>query len=1646
MVSHSGRFGDQDPSLRDRALGALVWLHLAEQDVPLPDLSRAILDAEDFLWAAASGNALYGLPEWIAKPELVLPAEASELNDSLREILLAVTARQDAAKAVRNGDSNKALGETELRELVSATEARDRDLGWRQIRVDVPVILSMRDGASAGLLIGLYVDTDAEGGAEGLSVAGSARTMAAEFQGGLEDGRRAAVGLLQQLGADQALLRPFRSLAVSALGLREPPAGQQEPLRGRSAGLPTALAVLRRAAEIDGFPLPAPEFATTGCIEPSGGLVKMSREAAEIKLAAVESDGWLRGLICPPLSDLGLEGEVETAADLDAAAELIWGGAWLRWKERLFKKSEPRKVLLEAIERYLERFNGAPLERSGPPEVRRRWRLDGSDASHSVSKARIRAGASAVGATAGRLSLDIDEEDLDLIELEERQAEDITSILSDAGEDGDAIPPGDAPATPRIYSWDPFGSDEYHAVVTGGSGDDHTELLRRHTDAWLQEARRPGTIEVPMLFEAVALADALKKSPSPSLSSAIASLLGIDVKRPEYTYLKEAVAEGGLVLSVDGWELVGDDKGQLGTALAELGSNGGRLIIAERGVDGGSAGCAFGDTHSHNELTGLSDSEVEELARSLLETRAGQFLSLRARNQQFAELTRTLPLMQHLVRAAKTLDRPERMTRAVLLKGALLSALENDDQALATVAAAIVETAGAQGTAYRIGVDDLRRAVTVEERRRADGDGDLRDDDVVSLLLRSHVLVEEELGGRSELRFEHSILQLTCIALHLTTLPVDVRWAKLRDGAWNDSRKESLIELCCGLADDPEEIIARLLSDEEDHWDQRLALAARCICEVGRRKFDLARAVISRLFEAIITARPLAERRYLGESLAALVEAPVEGAAETAARVLERPDLPHPVTARLAESMARVGDTRGLNFLTALAHDPGTIRSAIAFDALGELDNSNALLLLEELLISRLCDPGLLSRTNVLTRGGEPELRRLATLLREQRITIAVRQALGLGIASIPSAHGIALAAAVDRRVPWTVRAAVAVRLATRSPLPAPLRELALSPNLPWDWRARLATAMLIGGDTSALGEATMILQYPLSSTERAALVDALAKTQVGRQSLEQYVQDGSGAWSGFTVTLSALLRAGQPGAAEIAIGLVTDDEVNLRVAARLVRSLCDVEEEGWEILAKNLLDNPELDGRDRLTLGVRMEAAGVLDDDTFRSLLLGASGKAPLDLQAALVRARVAATSSWEPLEQMIEDPYSPMAVRVELAAVACAAARDSVSQPLPGCVCHLLTGPALSSAQRAILANAIAQLGKPEHTEVILRSLLDGELLRSRVLRSLVREMLTGPGRVELDQGLKEKLAVAMSQPERRTSIGNASASPALQTRIGERMALYMSAAGTELLEQYLAADEDVLTTELFEQEVPFFEEIVVEELTALERSASGKELEETAAGPDLRQGALREPMDITSFRSWASILAVNPSDRSRSQDFVGDLSQPGPELESWLEGDGPQWPFEAAHRFLLERLRRGGLVRAYEVAFNSNLLETMMRSCLEVGAGRELLDVAAMQAVISRRDVEPFGGENAPTYFYASLGAALWGRNELAVRLMGDCARSLGGEDEETRERMADQGLGTIDEVETLHGLDDRPCMQAMRRVLALATEPEPRAFLP
>lgn len=1616
-------------------MGALVWLHLADDSVSPEELRRVAGDAEDFLWTAADGGALYGLPLWMAEPGIEVPENAAELAVSLTEVMKSIDRRQSATGPLRKQviESHDGFSEEELRRLISATDPRERDLGWRQIRVDVPVTITMRDSTSAGLLIGLYADIDTGSAIDGVSAAGFSRTMAAEFQGGLDDGRRAAIGLLNRLGADQQLISPFRSIAVSALGLREPPPGQQEPLRGRSAGLPLALAILRRASELDGEQLPPPRYAATGCIDQGGELLEMDPSVVAAKLEAVESDGWHDGLICPPHSPDPRATAVKSATTLEEAAELTWGDRWRDWRERLYQNSKPQESLLGSIERYIERFERAPLERSGPPEVIRNWRTN------NVKTREERDGKTGSGdagsSTLGKLSLSSEGKgDQD---SHKGQDDSGLNLALSAGEE--EIEPADVPETlpaARSSLWDPFGFDEGHAILSGGSSDGHTELLRRHTEAWLEEARRPGRAELPLLCEAVALADSLAKTVSgESLPGAIASLLDVDPKGPEYAFIRGSVNDGGLVLAVDGWELVAENEGRrLATALSKLQAKGSRVVIADRGLDAANSAQAFPGLYTHNELTGLSDEEVESVVRGALETRADPFLSLRTRSPQFAELTRTLPLMQHLIAAAKKLNRADSMTRAALLRGALLDALEQDESALEAVAKACADTELSRGPVSRFSAQELRDAVISNEQRLSPavkGGGE----DSISKLLRSRVLVEEGLEEARELRFEHSVLQLTCVAIHLAQLPASQRWEALQNKSWSDPRRDAVIELCCGFAPDPEEIIARLLRDEEDYWDQRLTLTARCICEVGRRKFEPASSVISRLYEAIIVERPGAERRYLSGAIAALVEAKIEGAAEVAIKVIERPGLPHPVTVRLGESLARAGEVRGLNFLTDIAHEGSPRAVSSALDALAELDGSNAVLLLEGLMVSRRCLPNVVRRTAVLKRASKADLGRLAALLRDARITVPVRQALAAAIASVPSAHGISLAAGADIRVPWSVRATVASRLAVRSPLPAPLGKLVMSPNLTRDWRARLAMAMLAGGDRSALEMAIATLQGPLPAAERTALVEALATTSEGRVGLKRYVDQSSREWTGFPVTLSALVRAGDERAAEIAVALIADELVKSEVACRLLRALDDADYEGWETLAEKQLESSALAVEERLPLGMRLARASALREPAFRSLLLLEAGQGPLGPRGSLIEAQVISSGSWAQVENVIADRSLSLGQRNEVAAAACWAVKESARLELPASVLSFVEEEPLSRAQKSLLLTSIARTGNARNAERVVRTALKADLLSGKAFRGLIREVVSAAGHSALNPETRTQLAEAMGTAVERPQRKKAGSRRKLEERIGERIANYLNVAEAQLMDELIDEGEEDAVRDLIERMVPFYGEIVKEELELLDDSV---EVSAPTNGETMPAVSEQLPaMTIDAFRMWTSILAIDPRDQNRSQEFIGTQSRPDPELESWLGGESLRWPEECAHRALLGNVSRYGLSTGYQAAFDSNALESGLRLRLEIGAGRELLDLAALLMMASRAPDGRSKGD-PPTYFYGSLGAALSGQDALAIKLMAKCAELLLAESEkDERRRMVSEGIRTLGEVETLHGFDDVPCTATLQRVLRSAS---------
>jgi len=75
-------------------------------------------------------------------------------------------------------------------------------------------------------------------------------------------------------------------------------------------------------------------------------------------------------------------------------------------------------------------------------------------------------------------------------------------------------------------------------------------------------------------------------------------------------------------------------------------------------------------------------------------------------------------------------------------------------------------------------------------------------------------------------------------------------------------------------------------------------------------------------------------------------------------------------------------------------------------------------------------------------------------------------------------------------------------------------------------------------------------------------------------------------------------------------------------------------------------------------------------------------------------------------------------------------------------------------------------------------------------------------------------------------------------------------------------------------------------------------------------------------------------------------------------------------------------------------------------------------------------------APIFFYAAIGAAMDGNSALAIELVERCVWFLSELVPEMGERMARQGIDTIDELETLHGLDNSNCMRTLRLRLQAA----------
>jgi Protein of unknown function (DUF5663) len=1640
LAERLGRFGEQEAAPRDQAIGALVWLHLANGSASERELTRAATDAEDFLWEAASGDALYGLPQWIAATPCPDAAESEELREALQDIESSIRERQRPAPEHLGGRPE--LGEEEVLELLKGIDPKGRDEAWRSVRSEVPIVMRTREGEAAGLLLGLYVDVgDPSQEKEVLAI--GPQTMAKDFLGGIEDGHRAALALLDELGLDGVMLWKLRHIVVSGLGLREPPDEEDPPLRGRSAGLPVALTLLKRASELDGNPLPPMPNAATGSIRPDGRLESMDVDAKELKLAAVRADGWFQEMLCPPST----EGETPHAelsgtysvADLKAAANSMWGPSWTDWSESLRQRSAPRKSLLEAIWRSLNNRQVLKPSKAIEPDRVLREVVHGKSTrsvSDATGEAREAMGsrASAEAATTAsqpsrppptRFPAEID--NWESWEALSRQARGGGDVEAESQKERRAA---------RERVWDPFGEDERHALLTGGSSEDRARLLERHIDTWLQEAYRAGAVKVPLLVEAPRLGAELgSRGDSENLARALAALLGIDPRRPSGEYLQRALEQGRMVLGLEGWELLDEDAiGALKAALSRFVERGNNLVVTCQASEAASIGVIFPRTHTHNRLQGLSSDQVRTHVLAELDVRADAFLALMERDPRLAELARTPALLQLLCRAVNHLGHPTQMTCARLLEVALRFALPEDGRDLRPFAAAIAAVSGADEMPARISRERLREALL---EQRCSGEARLGEDPCEGLirnLVNSAVLIEEQdVDGADALRFGHPALQTASVAIHLAGLPAGERWSKLKIDERLRPERELLIELCCGIAGNPAEIIERLLDDPVDPWAVKLVRAANCLREAGRVPSETAALVVSRLTEALADSRPLPEKRYLAEALASLVEAGISGAAEAAGGAIDDTKLQHPVVTRLAVSLNRTGDRRGLARLMDMAQGPSIGPAAAAFDALGEQDSSNALQLLEGMLVSRRCDQRLLLRTSALEGADEDGLIRLADLLRESMVTIPVRQALATAIASIPAAQGIAFAAASDRRVPWSVRAAAATRLAMDFPLPPSLGGLVQSPNLTWQWRARLLTAMIKSGDSEALDEVATVLSLPLGSTDRSALIEAVAAARGGRRHLLTHVEKNDSDWTRHTEILVALVGSGDRTAIDTARELVAGDRLGESTRTRVIQALAGRNERAWIAPALELVNDSAVSWDHRIDLAISLAEAGELKQDMLRALLALAEEQTSLDGRAELIRAYWAAHETCAPIAEMVGDERLVPGLRAEIASAYCWAAKSASEMPIPDSIVALLRCDGLDRWHLGLLATSLARSGRPEHRVAALEASLDAGLLELRVYRGLVRDMMLDPVSLPLGEELGERLYASLATPasEEQMSL-DSEARQELETRVGARVALCSPIEDTRVFERHVDEGDEALSFEILDRMVPYYQAIVRDEYALLRAEQEGEEPVADGAPDRGSDSGELHPLDVERFKAWSRLLTPQAESKEISQAFIAGLGPVSTELEVWLESGELEWPEEPAHRFLLGRVRREGIENSYRSALESNFLQRALRNRLEVGDGRGLLDAAGMLALLSQTDGEgEANSSEAPVFFYASIGAAIHGSSGLAIELIERCAWLLSKLDAaELKTTMAVEGIATIGEVETLHGLDDNACMQALR----------------
>lgn len=336
---------NEAPSPRDRVLGGLLALRSVDDLKTATDLVRSL---QGWVYEAYSGESLYGLPQGLTDLrhlDRVLASADPRTLEALSEIreLLAMPTPV-AIQPAESGQQVVVRDRQRARELICSCRPKQRDEGWRQVRIDVPVLLDRPSLSEHGdghlaLLLGMQVEPiEPPSGGRGGDIQAHPGQMDDDFLTGVRDGRDAALELLQSLGAGEEVIGRLRYLFVRFLGLASAQPGS-ELLTGRSAGLPVALGLLQRASELMGNPLPDPGCVATGSFRSggSGALDGISYSGVLAKLEAVHIDGRCNRLLCPFVTDddshipLELDDRPDGAivvAGLREAAEQAWGGSW----------------------------------------------------------------------------------------------------------------------------------------------------------------------------------------------------------------------------------------------------------------------------------------------------------------------------------------------------------------------------------------------------------------------------------------------------------------------------------------------------------------------------------------------------------------------------------------------------------------------------------------------------------------------------------------------------------------------------------------------------------------------------------------------------------------------------------------------------------------------------------------------------------------------------------------------------------------------------------------------------------------------------------------------------------------------------------------------------------------------------------------------------------------------------------------------------------------------------------------------------------------------------------------------------------------------------------------------------------------------